>query len=519
MNQIRNDYQNRTDVQFLFDGYELHKAGGRDPNEIRLWARAVTGLVNSHGSTINYLAILHQEDDILNGIFRDLGYSILTMNGNRPKELREFIQSMEQNISLTPPRKIIAVTSNPEYSRLFSTVQKKNIELGVWVSGKFIPNEYNQYKPKLLSELIPVITDRKKSIIRLDAENHLIGLLRKGIFPEPRVYIGIINTLVADFGDIVNIQAAADWERLRKMANRDYQREFEQLGVRTIYQINIPGKNSSDIALAGNIQEALERNSDVNNFIIGTGDSDFLPLIDAIHEHGKKAVVIALRNTLSATLADAADQVRYLDDAFQQSSEKYPTHFVKKEDHKKTHFAPEDTFIVTMQVANILDTNKWQYCYYNRLTKDISTESIRKAITAGYLRHRKVGEINTITLNYSNPTSRQIKYFVRWIKIFLHLNLDESQKEYCDTNMIHANMISDPVCKELTIGQTLDNALEWANAAATAKIVEKEVRYAPQGTKTIVETWWPAAENHPVVKKDENFALQEDVTLHDKSNI
>ncbi len=490
MDQIAKTPHTLMDVEFLLDGYELYKMGGKDPDEIRLWARAITGLVNSHSAKINYLAILHQEDDIRNGIFKGLGYSILTMNGNRPKELKEFIQSMQQNINLSPPRKIIAITNNPEYSRLFSSAQNRRIELGVWVSGELIPSEYWPYEPRLLSELIPIVDTRKKILIRLDTENHLIGLFRQGINPEPKTYITAIRNLVADLGDVVNIQASADWERLRKMAHRDYQREFEQIGVRTIYQINVPGKNTNDIALAGNIQEALERNSDVSTFIIGTGDGDFLPLIDAVHERGKKVVVIALKSTLSNALAGAADQIRYLDDSLLRPKEDQQSGFIKKEVYEKTGFHPSDVFITTMQVANFLDSQKWQYCYYNRLPKDISAESIKKAISAGYLRHRKVGEVNTITINYTNLTSRQIKFFVHWIKNFLRHHLCELQKEYCDTNMININMINDPVCKKMNIGQTLDNALEWANAAVSAKLIAKEIRFNPQGTKTIIETWW-----------------------------
>jgi len=52
-------------------------------------------------------------------------------------------------------------------------------------------------------------------------------------------------------------------------------------------------------------------------------------------------------------------------------------------------------------------------------------------------------------------------------------------------------MFNDPDCKKMNIGQTLDSTLEWVNTAVFAEMITKEIRFNPQETKRIVETWWP----------------------------
>ncbi len=496
MNELINRPDKLIDVDFLYDGYELYKTWDKEDNEIQLMARALTGLVNSHGEEISYLAILHQHDNVRQHVFKDLGYSIITMNGNRPHELKEFIRNKEHNLSLIHPRKLIAVTSNPQYENLFSMAQNRQIDVAVWVNGNSAPDEYRLFRPRLLHELLPVLENRNKLLIRLDAENHLIGLFRKGVIPAPKAYIAAIRDLVSDLGDVVNIQATADWERLRQMSNRDYQRGLEQIGVRTSYQIDVPGKNTSDIALASNIQESLERNPEINTFVLGTGDGDFLPLIDSLHERGKKAILISIKGTLNVALSSAADQVRFLDPQTLRTSKHDPVQLDKKQNnYGEPSLFPKDAFRTAMKFTTLLDNHKWHYCYYNRLPKGIVAQQIEDAVICGLIKHRMVGEVKALALNLDNPSTRQISFFVRWMKNFFYKNFDVLHKEYCSTELIKTSLQNDPDCKKMSIGQTLKNADCWLDLAISSGMAFKELRLVVEETSTIIETWWPQHRN------------------------
>ncbi len=484
------------DVNFILDAYDLYQQGARNINEVRISARALTGIVSSHGVNNHYSVVLHKDDIDRNDIFKELGYSILTMNGQRPQELQDFISSTAQSIHQSHPRKIIVVSKHPEYSRLFSMAVDERIDLGVWVPGNIIPDEYLPYMPRFLNELLPAYSTANKVLVRLDAENHLIGLFRLGFIPQPKAYIRAIRDLVSDLGDIVNIHASADWDQLRRMLQRDYQREFEQIGVRTIYQINVPHKNTSDIALAGNIQEALERNPQIDTFVVGSGDSDFLPLVTAIHEQGKKVVIVSIQGTLSKTLAATADHIRYLDDFFLKSKGDTPVDVKssQKQDIKDKVY-PVHSFITTMKIANLLDVRNWKYCYYNRLPQNITIDELTGAIDNGYLKNCQVEGNIAVTLNLNSPVTRQIKYFTQWIKKILPYSLSKFNTEYCDTARLQAEMSEDSGCRKMSIGQSIADAQSWLNTATSAGVIERELRFNSQQGGSIVQTWWPIQEN------------------------
>ena len=51
-------------------------------------------------------------------------------------------------------------------------------------------------------------------------------------------------------------------------------------------------KNGADIQIAMDAIEVLQKNSSINTFAIATGDSDFLALVNKLHDYGKNVIGI-----------------------------------------------------------------------------------------------------------------------------------------------------------------------------------------------------------------------------------
>ena len=69
-------------------------------------------------------------------------------------------------------------------------------------------------------------------------------------------------------------------------------------------------KNSTDMRLSVEIMSDLLTNSNIDTFIIGSGDSDYIPVVKEVKERGKEVVILTNNaNALSGALTDIADQI------------------------------------------------------------------------------------------------------------------------------------------------------------------------------------------------------------------
>ena len=69
-------------------------------------------------------------------------------------------------------------------------------------------------------------------------------------------------------------------------------------------------KNSTDMRLSVEIMTDLLTNSSIDTFIIGSGDSDYIPVMKEVKERGKEVVILTHNaNALSGALTDMADQI------------------------------------------------------------------------------------------------------------------------------------------------------------------------------------------------------------------
>lgn len=151
--------------------------------------------------------------------------------------------------------------------------------------------------------------DDERIALFLDYENLAIGA-RDGLGVSPFDF-GPISDALAERGRVVVRRAYADW------SNFDEDRRL--LARAQVELIEIPQrmgasrKNAADIKMAVDaIQLAFERGF-VTTFAIGTGDSDFTPLVHKLRELDKRVIGIGVQSSTSALLPPACDEFLFYD--------------------------------------------------------------------------------------------------------------------------------------------------------------------------------------------------------------
>lgn len=151
--------------------------------------------------------------------------------------------------------------------------------------------------------------DDERIALFLDYENLAIGAW-DGLGVTPFDF-GPISDALAERGRVVVRRAYADW------SNFDEDRRL--LAKAQVELIEIPQrlgasrKNAADIKMAVDaIQLAFERGF-VTTFAIGTGDSDFTPLVHKLRELDKRVIGIGVQSSTSALLPPACDEFLFYD--------------------------------------------------------------------------------------------------------------------------------------------------------------------------------------------------------------
>ena len=137
----------------------------------------------------------------------------------------------------------------------------------------------------------------------LDFENLAIGAREQlgGTFDfKP------IADALAERGRVVVRRAYADWSMFGD-AGRDLTRHHVEL-IEIPQRMGAVRKNSADIKLAVDaIQLSYERDF-ITTFVIGTGDSDFTPLVHKLRELNKRVIGIGVEAATSSLLPPACDE-------------------------------------------------------------------------------------------------------------------------------------------------------------------------------------------------------------------
>ena len=114
--------------------------------------------------------------------------------------------------------------------------------------------------------------------VYLDFEN--LAISADTVYPSKRkpLLIEPILDFAASKGVICLKKAYADWS---KDMFSQYQTRLMEQGFELVHlpETNSQGKNGSDVRLAIDVMDYLGVYAEVSTFIIGSGDTDFIPLI------------------------------------------------------------------------------------------------------------------------------------------------------------------------------------------------------------------------------------------------
>ncbi|WP_026369594.1 NYN domain-containing protein [Kallotenue papyrolyticum] len=145
----------------------------------------------------------------------------------------------------------------------------------------------------------------------IDFENIYVSV-REKFDAQPN--FELIMDRCEDYGRIVLARAYADWYRYPRVTSALFANGVEPMYVPTYYydreagRTGRPIKNSVDIHLCIDVMRTLYTQSHIDKFILVTGDRDFIPLVNAVRQHGKEVIVIGIGGTASAHLAQSSDE-------------------------------------------------------------------------------------------------------------------------------------------------------------------------------------------------------------------
>jgi hypothetical protein len=139
-----------------------------------------------------------------------------------------------------------------------------------------------------------------------------------GLPTERRTLIRRCYLNPGGFFDFHPGRAVARYRAARDLRNRTYFSEFRAAFVQAGFDVvDCPPvawlKNSADMKMALDIREALDHPTRFDEFVLLSGDSDFLPALARLRAHDRRITILAQGNARRAYLA-AADVVVGLED-------------------------------------------------------------------------------------------------------------------------------------------------------------------------------------------------------------
>ena len=147
-------------------------------------------------------------------------------------------------------------------------------------------------------------TEDERIALFLDYENLAIGA-REALGRQDFDFRPIADAL-AERGRVVVRRAYADWSSFepdRRMLTR-HQIELIEIPQR----MGLVRKNAADIKMAVDAVELCFERDYITTFVLGTGDSDFTPLVHKLRELNRRVIGVGIEASTSALLPPACDE-------------------------------------------------------------------------------------------------------------------------------------------------------------------------------------------------------------------
>src|SRR6058998_765269 len=138
----------------------------------------------------------------------------------------------------------------------------------------------------------------------LDFENLAIGA-REQLGKDGFDFKPIADAL-AERGRVVVRRSYADWSMFADEASELTRHHIELIEIPQ--KRGMVRKNAADIKLAVDAIELSFEREYITTFVIGTGDSDFTPLVHKLRELNRRVIGIGIEVSTSALLPPACDE-------------------------------------------------------------------------------------------------------------------------------------------------------------------------------------------------------------------
>jgi uncharacterized protein (TIGR00288 family) len=442
------------------------------------------------GSRIRRYALVSEHDEIGLRAYHKAGYEVTLVNGNRPIEINHFVSKNSEMIKGGKFNHLVMVTTDPTLLLLATHADSRVTDVSVWASTLKFDKELAlpSYNFRDLNDILP---GSPKVEIMVDYENIHYGIQKQDGDPDPKMLIEAIRTLSADYGEIKNITAYADWELLGKSCQRNIQRELVQLDVETRYLINMRGKNTADMRVANEIRDLIEKGlgnrEEVDVIVLVTGDRDFREIVKTAQERGKKVVLVALKNGLSRDLENVASEVKYLDEYIR----------IEPKKEKKNEADPrKKTIQIIIKSKSLLEGKGEKWLPVEEVVKTLeksgfnSNDLLLEELFSFVTQKNATGKI--IKYAKLNPSHRMVKEVARvifWVQDRITFCLKQKGMPWVDSAFLVKGMALDKVFQEWGIGQDRPDAEKWLDILYQNKFILKQILLHPKDPTHTITTW------------------------------
>src|SRR3954449_13606457 len=148
------------------------------------------------------------------------------------------------------------------------------------------------------------MNEEERIALFLDYENLAIGA-REALGGGTFDFRPIADAL-AERGRVVVRRAYADWSRFDE-GRRDLTRHHVEL-IEIPQRMGSVRKNAADIKMAVDAIELCFEREYITTYVLGTGDSDFTPLVHKLRELNRRVIGIGVEASTSALLPPACDE-------------------------------------------------------------------------------------------------------------------------------------------------------------------------------------------------------------------
>ena len=148
----------------------------------------------------------------------------------------------------------------------------------------------------------------QKLALFIDIDNVIIGLRESG---HPKFDVKLLLSRLLDKGKIVIKKAYADWSRYAEYKRAFHESAFELIDIP---QHKMTGKNSADIRMVVDAMDLASNKEHITTFVIGSGDSDFSPLVSKLKENNKTVLGFGVKGSTSELLIENCDEFIYYED-------------------------------------------------------------------------------------------------------------------------------------------------------------------------------------------------------------